>query len=419
MPSARIHEAIAKELNVDKKFNELLLRIGTVSPDCWRNVEPESGVKDKYLTHFWDFRIKDSQANDYQEFYLKYYNKLNNPFYFGYLVHLIVDQYWKTFIDPKYKIVENGVKGFRLKNGKFHDDENWWGYFDSLKMQKQIANLYGLGKFPINKENLVDFECNIDELNLNGLFGLNGTLNYINTDVMPGEEIEESEIYDINQVVFYIRETAKFVRQELKRLEIIKKENDNKVKIAVDIDDTLLCTRELEELYWQEFLKNNPNVDSNKQYVWGDSELALFWKLYREKMAFGKVKPGVKNSLQELLNNNYQVDLLSARPLDKYASLKKKLVEYFEFNDIQYNYMNLGFHSKKNFLEEHKYDILIDNDLRYIKEAETVGVIPILFGKDENYDGYQTDDWDEIPLLINEIISKQNLKQEKKLNSIN
>ena len=124
MPSARIHEAIAKELNVDYKFDELLLRIGTVSPDCWRNVDSESGIKDKYLTHFWDFRIKDGQANDYKEFYLKYYNKLNNPFYFGYLVHLIVDQYWKTFIDPKYEIVENGVKGFRLKNGRFHDNEN-------------------------------------------------------------------------------------------------------------------------------------------------------------------------------------------------------------------------------------------------------------------------------------------------------
>lgn len=411
MPSARIHEAIVKELNVDKRFDDLLLRIGTVSPDCWRNVEPESGVKDKYLTHFWDFRIKDGQANDYQEFYLKYYNKLNNPFYFGYLVHLIVDQYWKTYIDPKYETTQNGVKGFKLKNGSFHDNENWWGYFDSLKMQKQIAKIYKLGAFPINKEDLINFECNIDELNLNGLFGLNGTLNYINTEVMPGEVIEESEIYDINQIVSQIRETAEFVKKELKRLEAIKIENDNKIKIAVDIDDTLLCTKELEEFYWQEFLKSNPEIDPNKQYAWGDPELALFWKLYREKMAFGKVKPCAQKSLQQLLDNNYQVDLLSARPLDKYASLKKKLVEYFELNGIQYNYMNLGFHSKKEFLEEHKYDILIDNDLRYIKEAESVGVIPILFGKDESYEGYQTDNWDEIPSLINEIISKQRIKQ--------
>ena len=249
MPSARIHEAIVKELNADKKYDDLLLRIGTVSPDCWRNVEPESGVKDKYLTHFWDFRVKDGQANDYQEFYLKYYNKLDNPFYFGYLVHLIVDQYWKTNIDPKYEIIENGVKGFKLKNGSFHDNENWWGYFDSLKMQKQIAKLYKLDAFPINREDLSNFECNIDELNLNGLFGSNGTLNYINTDIMPGELIEESEIYDINQIVSQIRETVEFVKEELKRLETIKVENDTKIKIAVDIDDTLLCTKELEEFY--------------------------------------------------------------------------------------------------------------------------------------------------------------------------
>ena len=50
-------------------------------------------------------------------------------------------------------------------------------------MQKQIARIYGLTKFPLNMEDLLDFECNIDELNLNGLFGNKGTLSYHNTDV--------------------------------------------------------------------------------------------------------------------------------------------------------------------------------------------------------------------------------------------
>lgn len=65
MPSARVHEAIAKKINNDYKCNEKLLRIGAISPDCWRNVPETSGIKDKYLSHFWDFRIKDGQANDY------------------------------------------------------------------------------------------------------------------------------------------------------------------------------------------------------------------------------------------------------------------------------------------------------------------------------------------------------------------
>ena len=103
MPSARVHETIAKKINEEYRYNERLLRIGTISPDCWRNVPKNSGIKDKYLPHFWNFRIKNGQANDYENFYIKYYNKMNNPFYFGYLLHLIVDQYWKTYIDPRYE----------------------------------------------------------------------------------------------------------------------------------------------------------------------------------------------------------------------------------------------------------------------------------------------------------------------------
>jgi hypothetical protein len=410
MASARIHEAIALELNKEKQFDELLLRMGTISPDCWRNVGPENGVKDKYLTHFWDYRIKEGQANGYLEFYLKYYNKLNNPFYFGYLIHLIGDQYWKTYIDPKFEVLENGIKGYRLKNGEFHDDENWWGYYDSLKMQKQLAQIYKLTKLPINMEDIENFECNIDELNLNGLFGSNGTLNYVNTHLTPGTVVEESEIYDINQMIMYIKETANFIRQELNKLEIIKHEYDKKIKIAIDIDDTILSTKELEELYWQEFLNDNPQIDKNKKYTWGDPELALFWKQYREKMAFGKVKPGVQEAISKLISEGYVVDLLSARPLEKYASLKKDLVEYFEQNGIKYNFMHLGFHSKKEFLAEHKYDILIDNELRNVKDAEEVGVIPILFGSNSNYTCYQTINWIYIPEMINEIIKNRRIK---------
>ena len=130
-------------------------------------------------------------------------------------------------------------------------------------------------------------------------------------------------------------------------------------------------------------------------------------------MAFGKVKPGAKESLHELLNNNCQVDLLSARPLDKYASLKKRLVEYFEINGVEYNYMNLGFYSKKEFLKEHNYNILIDNDLKHIIDAESVGVIPILFGKSKSYKGYQTENWNEIPSIVLKIIRNLHSNQIK------
>ena len=111
----------------------------------------------------------------------------------------------------------------------------------------------------------------------------------------------------------------------------------------------------------------------------------------------------------------YRIDLLSARPLEKYASLKKKMVEHFENANINYDYMNLGFYSKKEFLNKHDYDILIDNDMKYIEEAESVGVIPILYGSyNPNYTGYQTSNWSEIPTIIEGIlIEKKQLNIKK------
>lgn len=122
-------------------------------------------------------------------------------------------------------------------------------------------------------------------------------------------------------------------------------------------------------------------------------------------MAFGEVKFGAQEAMNKLLSLGYKVDLLSARPLEKYESLKKRMVEYFEVCGINYNYLNIGFYSKAEFLKVHGYDILIDNDIKHIREAELVGVVPILYGLyNSEYTGYQTSEWSHIPMLIEEII---------------
>lgn len=86
-------------------------------------------------------------------------------------------------------------------------------------------------------------------MNLTGLFGPNGTINYINTKIMPSEVDEESILYDHDDIEKYLNDTVMFVKKELNRLKQIKEQDDLKIKIAVDIDDTLLCTKELEEYY--------------------------------------------------------------------------------------------------------------------------------------------------------------------------
>lgn len=404
MPSARIHEAIAKKINKEFNYDELLLRIGTISPDCWRNVLEDSSIKDKYLSHFWDFRIKNAQANDYINFYIKYYKSLDNPFYFGYLLHLIVDQYWKTNIDPRYEKKIDSESYVIDKNGNLVKDENWYSYYERIKMQQRLAKRYQLDYLPINSEDYPDLFCKIDELNIKGLFGEDGSLDYINKTLFMSDDVGESIIYDDHSVEKAIDETTKFVKQELSKLKKIKREYDSKIKIAVDVDDTILSTKELEDHYWKIFLKDHPEIDGTKEYHWGDPELALFWKEHREDMAYGEVKSGVVDAFNKLIDDNYIVDLLSARPIDKYASLIRDLSNYFERNEINYNHLHLGFYSKIDFLVDHQYDILIDNELRHIEAANQSGISTILFGPlNPNYNGIQTNDWSKIPLLIKQI----------------
>ena len=429
MPSARIHEAVAKKINADYNMDEILLRLGTIAPDCWRNVDDSTGINTKEVSHFWDFKVKEGEANNYIEFFIKYYDKMNNPFYFGYLLHLIVDQYWKTEIDSLY--VENNI--WKLKDGtiydpandpKYFDEEaNEWkmkddpdkkygrhfGYYEGLKMQKYLVSKYNLGDLPTKMEDIPNFDVNIDELCLDGLFGDNGTAHFVNGSLNTPIADNESILYDFNIFEQHINETVDFVKSELIRLKQIKELDDNKLKIAVDIDDTLLCTKELEKYYWGVFLRDNPDVNPDQEYTWGNPVLRRFWNEYREKMAFGRAKDKASESMSKLVDEGYRVDLLSARPLERYAKLKQKLVDYFEQLNIKYNFLNIGFRSKKEFLKEHGYDILIDNEMKHILEAESVGVTPILYGYNPEYKGYQTDNWEEIPAIIQEIANKNTL----------
>src|SRR5574344_1829302 len=192
MPSARVHEAIAIKINNEYKYDEKLLRIGTISPYCLTNVSNDSGFKDKYLSHFWDFRIKNGQANDYENFYIKYSKDMNNPFYFGYLLHLIVDQYWKNNIDSRYEKRIDDISYVIDKSGNLIKDENWFSYYEGIKMQQRLAKKYNLDLLAINSDDYKNFYCRINELNLNGLFNEGGSIDYTNKTLFMNDNVEES-----------------------------------------------------------------------------------------------------------------------------------------------------------------------------------------------------------------------------------
>lgn len=374
MASARIHEIIAKEINKDYHMDEILIRIGSVAPDSWRNVENNLIFKDKYLTHFWDYRIKNGQANDYNEFYFKYYNYLSNPVYFGYLIHLMTDQYWKTYVDPKYELKENGEEILKMKDGSFVIDKTQLAHAERVRLQKILAEKYKLGYFPIEESEIKNFYCKIDELDLSGLFGKNGTLNYINSKLSPNDNYESQEfkLYDFDDIINSIYETIEFIKKELIRLEMLHNSLSKKYKIALDIETLLL-----------ESLNNEEGI---------------------------KLQKNVQECLDYLISSDYIVDLITSLSTNKFLKIKRNLVESLEENNLHYNYINFGFSSKLQFLKERGYNLLIDNDIKYIKGATDIGIDTILFKEyDKEYNGYQASDWVNVKSLVNKIYTNKKL----------
>ncbi len=350
MASARIHEAIALEVNKDYNLDELLLRIGTVAPDSWRSASPE--VKDKYLSHFWNFRIKKGEAYDYKEFYLKYFHQLQNPVYFGYLIHLMADQYWKTYIDPLYKINQNGKIGYRLKDGSFCIDHNRFRHNEGIKLQKQLASVYQLGALPHSLLDLPNFHFAIDELNLNGLWG---TLNYINTNLMPSETKENLQIYDLNDIIKKIHLASDFIKQELKSLEQYRMNLSETLKIAINID---------------------------------------FLNYFEDAHDFA-------DCLDELLKKGYFVTFLTSKPI----TLKRSLMTFLEAKKLHYHY--LCFSGIEDYLNEYHFDVLIDNNLRNITNATKEEIKTM-------YLGSSTFHWQDVAPYL-ETLDKQNNVLKRKI----
>ena len=93
----------------------------------------------------------------------------NNPIILGEEL-LIIQKEFDGFNDTNERLDLLALD----KNGNLVKDENWYSYYEGIKMQQRLAQKYNLDYLPINQDKYLNFNCNIDELNLNGLFGENG-----------------------------------------------------------------------------------------------------------------------------------------------------------------------------------------------------------------------------------------------------
>lgn len=178
------------------------------------------------------------------------------------------------------------------------------------------------------------------------------------------------------------------------------------MKIGIDIDDTLTNTKELQLIYWKEYVTNNPNPHYTSNLPsningFGDKYIATFWDTYREILSFqSSYKKNVSLILHKLLKDGHKLCIVTSRPKESYQNLLPDLKKSFETNDIPITTIYTNVRHKGIFCKSNNIDLLIDDSLNHIIEANDNNIKTILFNKMPSYKGLQTTSWNRVYQLI-------------------
>lgn len=186
------------------------------------------------------------------------------------------------------------------------------------------------------------------------------------------------------------------------------------MKIGIDIDDTLVDTKDIQKKYWKEYVTNNPKKGYTEKIPnsindFGDLYVQDFWDIYRHELSYSpEFKKDTSTILHKLKDNNFTLCVITSRPDAKYKDLKLNLSNWFNSNNIPIDIIYTDVRDKGLFCKENNIDILIDDSLSQMKSAILNNVKAILFNNIPDYEGLQTDNWLDLYNIIISIKEEQN-----------
>lgn len=169
--------------------------------------------------------------------------------------------------------------------------------------------------------------------------------------------------------------------------------------IGIDIDDTLINTKEKQLIYWEEYVTKNPKEGYTKELpstinYFDDKYINIFWDTYRKHLAFEpSFKDNVSETLHKLKKEGFNFCIVTARREEKCPNIKNKIKNWFKENNIPIDIIHTDVDNKGLFCKENNIDIFIDDDIKNISNANKYNIKTIMFNNNPNYKGLQTDNW--------------------------
>ena len=187
MPTHKMHMAIAIEVNKYLKLDNDMIMIGSVLPDL-------IVTKEHRASHFRNGKEGvEGTANPYK-FLLKYKKELKNPVMMGYLIHLLTDRYFNSYVFQNYYIYDENT---HLIGIKFHNEKVLMP-IEKIRYEKH-KDFYIYDKYLMEQKKVKrfkDFHClknihNIDEAK----FDKNLIKKYIENANLDIEKAKKGEFY--------------------------------------------------------------------------------------------------------------------------------------------------------------------------------------------------------------------------------
>lgn len=222
MPSAIIHRCVHKKImnKIQKYKNEddiYLYDISSVAPDSWRNTKEfkNSDLPKKLKRKKSHFSKETEFVENYKEFLNKYKENIDNPFIFGYLIHLMTDNFWR--IEMYYKRYHDIANiDNNLLNIEKSEDKNTLNE-DIERLTGEIKKYYNIQKLTLLDNETINKLPIVEELPYDGI---NTTIEFTNTQLIVNENKKPKE-YSFNDMINGIDIVTNKIIEELKKEKLI------------------------------------------------------------------------------------------------------------------------------------------------------------------------------------------------------
>lgn len=219
MPNALIHRCVNKRVEQEiKKFNNekdlYLYDVASVAPDSWRNTQrfKDSNLPKKEKRKYSHFSKDNEFVENYDIFKNKYKDYLDNPFIFGYMIHLMTDNFWRLEMFYKNNFDIKDINN-ELLNVEHLDEKSELTHDVDIHL-KDIASYYNITDLKELTEEEINIIPKIDEMTYEGI---NTTIRYINKQ-MKEENLNKPIRYTVEDVINGIEICTKRIVNELNQM---------------------------------------------------------------------------------------------------------------------------------------------------------------------------------------------------------